>query len=49
MQRAARLVPMRYAWRRSDYGSEGRALQWWLAQLDKPATRKALLERAQSI
>ncbi|HEY3049648.1 MAG TPA: LysR family transcriptional regulator [Polaromonas sp.] len=49
MQRAARLVSMRYAWRRSDYGSEGRALQWWLAQLDKPATRKALLERAQSI
>lgn len=52
MQRAARLVPLRYAWRRSDHGNhgvEGRALQWWLKQLDRPATRKALLERAQSI
>ncbi len=49
MQRANRLVSMRYAWRRSTDGGEGRALQWWLSQLDKPATRKALLERAQSI
>ncbi|WP_309683742.1 LysR family transcriptional regulator [Polaromonas sp.] len=49
MQRAARLVPLRYAWRRSEHGAEGRALQWWLKQLDRPATRKALMERAQSL
>ena len=49
MQRAARLIPMSYAWRRATEGREGRALQWWLKQLDKPATRKALLEREHSI
>ena len=49
MQRAPRLVPVSYAWRRTTDGSEGRALQWWLGQLDHPTTRKALLEREQSI
>ena len=34
MQRAKRLVSMRYAWRRSTDGNEGRALQWWLSQLE---------------
>jgi DNA-binding transcriptional LysR family regulator len=35
-----------YAWR-AERGvhSLGRALQWWLAQLESPATRRALLER----
>lgn len=32
-----------YAWRAGD-GSRGRALQWWLDQLERPATRCALLE-----
>ncbi len=49
MQRAARLIPMSYAWRRGPQGGEGRALQWWLAQLDNPGTRKALLARKQPI
>ncbi|MFC5523985.1 LysR family transcriptional regulator [Polaromonas jejuensis] len=49
MQRAVRVIPMSYAWRRAAEGSEGRALQWWLQQLDKPATRKALLERQQTL
>ena len=49
MQRAARLVPVSYAWRPSTDGSGGRALQWWLGQLERPATRKALLEREQSL
>ncbi|MBG6071117.1 MULTISPECIES: LysR family transcriptional regulator [unclassified Polaromonas] len=49
MQRATRMVPMRYAWRCRAPAAEGRALQWWLQQLGKPATRKALLERAHSL
>jgi DNA-binding transcriptional LysR family regulator len=40
-----RLERMRYAWRTA--GGTGRALQWWLEQLEKPATRRALLERHQ--
>lgn len=49
MQRPERLVPMHYAWRRASHGDEGRGLQWWLKQLEKPSTRKALLERQQSV
>jgi hypothetical protein len=32
-----------YAWRQDAGTQAGRALQWWLAQLEKPATRLALL------
>ena len=46
MQQATRVVPLRYAWRCLPAGTEGRALQWWLAQLANPATRLALLDRA---
>ena len=49
MQRAARVVPMSYAWRCAEAGAEGRALHWWLQQLNNPATRQALLERAHSL
>ena len=49
MQRATRVIPMRYAWRCGAPAAEGRALQWWLEQLGHPATRKALLERAHSL
>ena len=49
MQRATRMVPMRYAWRCQAPSTEGRALQWWLQQLGNPATRTALLERALSL
>ena len=49
LQRAARIIPMRYAWRCATPSAEGRALQWWLQQLGNPATRKALLERAHSL
>jgi DNA-binding transcriptional LysR family regulator len=50
MQRPNRPIPMSYAWRRASPGNtEGRALTWWLQQLGNPLTRKALLERAQSI
>ncbi|WP_397409142.1 LysR family transcriptional regulator [Polaromonas sp.] len=49
VQRAERHIPVSYAWRRVTAGSEGRALQWWLKQLDSPATRKALLERDHAV
>ena len=43
VQKARRVMPS-YAWRTAGAES-GRALQWWLKQLDKPKTRQALLER----
>jgi DNA-binding transcriptional LysR family regulator len=44
--RAARTAVLHYAWR-ADRGtlSLGRALQWWLSQLESATTRQALLER----
>ncbi len=42
VQRGSRIVPLSYAWRSA---SPGRALRWWLAQLESPATRRALLEQ----
>ena len=44
LERPPRLVRMNYAWRKGASASPGRALQWWLAQLESPATRRALLE-----
>jgi DNA-binding transcriptional LysR family regulator len=38
-----RQVRLSYAWRGSP--APGRALQWWLGQLESPATRRALLEQ----
>jgi DNA-binding transcriptional LysR family regulator len=40
------VATLHYAWR-ADRGpaSLGRALQWWLAQLESPTTRRALVER----
>jgi DNA-binding transcriptional LysR family regulator len=53
VRRSTRIVPISYAWRSASdsRGTEpaGRALQWWLEQLDKPATRKALLEREHAV
>ncbi|HSW17424.1 MAG TPA: LysR substrate-binding domain-containing protein, partial [Ramlibacter sp.] len=43
--RPARLVRCGYAWRDAGALGPGRALQWWLAQLESPATRSALLHR----
>ncbi len=44
--RAALRARMHYAWR-AERGALGlgRALQWWLTQLESPTTRRALLER----
>ena len=43
--RPSQLAHPRYAWRAS--GRPGRAMQWWLDQLQSPVTRQALLERHQ--
>ncbi len=43
--RPPRVVKASYAWRTSAGATSGRALQWWLKQLEKPKTRSALLER----
>lgn len=44
VEQAQRIVTVSYVWRASSNGAKpGRALQWWLAQLEKPLTRKALL------
>jgi hypothetical protein len=44
-ERAKRRVHIHYAWRHVAGASPGRAMQWWLAQLESPTTRAALLER----
>ena len=50
VQRSQPVIQPSYAWR-SGVGSKGQrgtlglALQWWLGQLESPATRRALLER----
>jgi len=45
IQRPSRRLRMSYAWRNGGNLGPGRALQWWLAQLESAATRTALLER----
>lgn len=48
IQRAPRrTIRLSYAWRNTGTGP-GRALQWWLAQLESATTRSALLERHRS-
>ena len=43
-ERARRMVTVHYAWRASKSQTQGRAMQWWLAQLESATTRTALLE-----
>ena len=49
VDRPRRLARISYAWRQESAARAGRALQWWLAQLQQPATRQALLERPQAL
>src|SRR5450830_1597310 len=49
MERPQRLIRVNYAWRSVAKSSPGRALQWWLAQLESPTTRMALLERYRGV
>ncbi len=43
VERAEQQIQVSYAWRKSGKSSQGRALQWWLAQLQSRVTRAALL------
>ena len=43
-ERPPRIVRVSYAWLGGGARSQGRALQWWLGQLESPATRTALLD-----
>ena len=45
VERPEQQTHVSYAWRKGGRGGPGRALQWWLQQLDSPATRRALIER----
>jgi DNA-binding transcriptional LysR family regulator len=47
-QHPPRSVRVNYAWRTAG-GKQGRALQWWLKQLESPTTRSALLERHRGV
>lgn len=42
-ERSQRVARIHYAWRGSSRQQQGRALQWWLKQLENPTTRLALL------
>ena len=42
-ERAQRQARLSYAWRGGSTKSQGRALQWWLQQLEQQVTRTALL------
>jgi len=44
-ERPQRQVPVSFAWRGATASTQGRALQWWLQQLESPMTRAALLEQ----
>jgi DNA-binding transcriptional LysR family regulator len=44
-ERPYREIPIGYAWRTAKGSTHGRALQWWLQQLESPKTRAALLEQ----
>lgn len=43
-ERPTRQADLYYAWRGGKSNTQGRALQWWLQQLERPATRAALLD-----
>jgi DNA-binding transcriptional LysR family regulator len=44
-ERPQRQVSLSYAWRGATASTQGRALQWWLQQMESPLTRAALLEQ----
>ncbi len=45
VSRSERIVRVAYAWRSGNTVTQGRALQWWLTQLESPTTRAALLQK----
>ena len=49
MERPQRTMRVNYAWRSIAKSEQGRALTWWLSQLESPTTRAALLERHRGV
>lgn len=49
VERSQRIVRVNYVWRSITQPGIGRALAWWLSQLESPATRAALLERHRGV
>lgn len=47
VERSTRVATLNYAWRSN--ANPGQALAWWLAQLERPITRRALLEQHGSL
>ena len=45
VSRPERIVHVAYAWRSSNTPEQGKALKWWLAQLESPTTKAALLHQ----
>lgn len=43
LERSTQQIQSSYAWRKRSKAEPGRALQWWLEQLQRPVTRAALL------
>lgn len=46
-ERPQRVAHINYAWRGTAKSAQGRALHWWLTQLESPLTRNALLRGRQ--
>jgi DNA-binding transcriptional LysR family regulator len=49
VERPQRIVRVNYAWRSVRKSGHGKALAWWLEQLESPTTRAALLERHRGV
>lgn len=49
VERPQRVTSVRYAWRGASAHAQGRALQWWLTQLERPETRAALLTHCRGV
>lgn len=47
VERSTRVATLNYAWRSN--ANPGQALAWWLARLERPITRRALLEQHGSL
>ena len=45
VERPESVIRVSYAWRLAAKATQGRALQWWLNQLESPPTRSALLQQ----
>lgn len=49
VERPTRQVHLHYAWRAAPRQPAGKALRWWLDQLERPATRDALIGQRRTV